>query len=452
MSCKITKIENGKQRNCAKKRILAPRFYRMRILYTILIQITSLFIGILPLFSKKMALFVSGRKNVFKTLSEDISPKDQSIWFHCASLGEFEQGVPIINACKKLLPEYKIIVSFFSPSGYEVKKNDPIADVVVYLPLDTIQNAKRFIKLAHPSLAIFIKYEFWPNYLFELENNKVPTLLVSGLFRSNQAFFKPYGGFMRKALRTFDHLFLQNESSKELLKTIETTQYSVSGDTRFDRVSHQIEQDNTLLFMEQFKGDSLCIVCGSTWPEDEAVLQESINKASKDVKFVIAPHKMDASKINSFRNNTHHKAVLYSETVSLSEVEKEKILSQARVFIIDTVGLLTKIYNYADIAYVGGAMGTTGLHNILEPATYGVPIVIGKNFEKFPEAKKLRQLAGLFSISNTKECTEILTKLTHDTSFRNKTGMIAGHFINSNTGATKKVMDYIEKLHADSLI
>lgn len=408
--------------------------------------------GVLPLFSKKMKLFVSGRKDVFKTLSEHIAPNDKTLWFHCASLGEFEQGVPIMNACKKLLPDYKIIVSFFSPSGYEVKKNDAIADVVVYLPLDTLQNAKKFIAVAHPSLALFIKYEFWPNYLFELEKNKIPTLLVSGLFRPNQAFFKPYGGFMRKALGTFDHLFLQNERSKNLLSSIQVSNYTVSGDTRFDRVSHQIEQNNTLDFMDQFKGDSLCIVCGSTWPEDEVVLLDFINTASENVKFVIAPHKIDPSKISSFQKDIQKKTVLYSEIRSLSEEEKEKTLSEANVFIIDTVGLLTKIYNYADIAYVGGAMGTTGLHNILEPATFGVPIVIGQNFDKFPEAKKLQQLAGLFSVSSPQECTEILTKLTNNASFRNKTGMIAGHFINSNTGATKKVMNYIEKLHADGVI
>ncbi|GHC57057.1 3-deoxy-D-manno-octulosonic acid transferase [Ulvibacter litoralis] len=396
-----------------------------------------------------MKLFVSGRKDVFNTLSENIAPNETTLWFHCASLGEFEQGVPIMNACKQLLPNHKIVVSFFSPSGYEVKKKDPIADVVVYLPLDTLQNAKKFIAATNPSLAIFIKYEFWPNYLFELQKNKIPTLLVSGLFRSKQSFFKPYGGFMRKALGTFDHLFLQNENSKDLLSSIGISNFTVSGDTRFDRVSHQIEQNNTLDFMEQFKGDSLCIVCGSTWTEDEVVLLDSINAASENVKFVIAPHKIEPSKIHTFRKNIQKKTALYSEVISLSEVKKTKNLSEANVFIIDMVGLLTKIYNYADIAYVGGAMGATGLHNILEPATFGVPIVIGKNFEKFPEAKKLQQLAGLFSVSNAQECTEILEKLTNNASFRNKTGMIAGHFINNNTGATKTVMDYIEKL--DSL-
>ena len=424
----------------------------MQLLYSFLTQIAALHLWVAQHFSKKLRVFVSGRKDVFNILNQKISANDKTVWFHCASLGEFEQAVPIIEACKRLLPNHKIIVSFFSPSGFEVKKNSDKADAIVYLPLDTISNARKFIELTHPSLAIFVKYEFWPNYLFQLKAKKIPTLLISGLFRSNQIFFKPYGRFMRKALSSFDHLFVQGVDSKELLSRIKITDSTISGDTRFDRVSHQIEHDNTLDFMEIFKADSLCIVCGSTWPEDEVVLLDSINSDSEEVKFTIAPHKIDALKIDAFRRKINKPVVLYSEIFSSNgTLEKEK-LSEAKVLIIDTIGLLTKIYSYADIAYVGGAAGNTGLHNILEPATFGVPILIGDNFEKFPEAKKLQQLAGLFSVKSSAECSQILNKFTNDKSFRSKTGMIAGHFINSNTGATKKIMNYIEKLHSNGVV
>ncbi len=423
----------------------------MRIIYSFLTRISYFFLWGAQLFSPKMKLFIRGRKTVFDKLQNNIAASDSTVWFHCASLGEYEQGVPIMEAVKKLLPKHKIVVSFFSPSGYEVKKNSELADVIVYLPLDTTQNAKRFLSIVHPSLAVFVKYEFWPGYLFQLEKQKIPTLIVSALFRSRQAFFKPYGGFMRKALKTFDHIFVQDLESKTLLTKLNISNCTISGDTRFDRVSHQIEQSNTLDFMTDFKGDSLCIVCGSTWPEDESILLDYINKAPKHVKFVIAPHKIEESKITSFRNKLNKSNLQYSE-ISANATQTNTALTKSTVLIVDTIGLLTKIFSYADIAYVGGGMGTTGLHNILEPATFGVPIIIGKNFRSFPEAFKLWQMAGLFSVANPMDCSNILEKLVSDKSFRSKTGMIAGHFINSNTGATEKIMAYISKLHSDGLI
>lgn len=396
---------------------------------------------IVVLFSKKIKLFVDGRKDVVHILGKNISTSDKTIWFHCASLGEFEQGVPIMEEMKKAKPGHKIIVSFFSPSGYEIKKNTSLADVVVYLPMDTPLNAKRFIDAIHPSLSIFVKYEFWPNYLLQLKKKNIPTLLVSGVFRDNQIFFKPYGGFMRKALKSFNHFFLQEENSVKLLNSIGFKNTTLSGDTRFDRVSHQIEMNNTLKFAKEFKGDSLCIVCGSTWPEDEAVLLDYINSAPRSVKFIIAPHKIEQSKIEAFTEK------LYKQKVILHSQKDDVNLAEYSVLIIDCIGLLTKLYSYADIAYVGGAMGRTGLHNILEPATFGVPIIIGKNYNEFPEAIQLRNLAGLFSISNPLELSDVLTKLVSDANYRKKTGMISGHFVNSNTGATNKVLDYIAKHH-----
>ena len=380
---------------------------------------------------------MDGRKSVLKVLQQNISATDKTIWIHCASLGEFEQGVPIIEELKKLKPAYKIVISFFSPSGYEIKKNTPLADVVVYLPMDTAKNAKKFITAIHPSFGIFVKYEFWPNYLFELEKNNIPTLLISGVFRENQIFFKSYGSFMRKALGSFEHFFLQDKNSEILLNNIAIKNTTVSGDARVDRVSHQIEIDNTLKFAEELKGVSLCIVCGSTWPEDEAVLIDYINNAPENVKFIVAPHKIENDKIEAFTEKlTKQKVILHSQ-------KNEVNLAEYSVLIIDCIGLLTKLYSYADIAYVGGAMGKTGLHNILEPATFGIPIVIGKNYNDFPEAIRLSNLAGLYSVKNKSETNEILDKLINNKNFRTKTGMICGHFVNKNTGATAQIINYI---------
>lgn len=386
-----------------------------------------------------MNLFVLGRKSVFQQLQKEFSEEDQVIWFHAASLGEYEQGVPVMEAVKESFPNHKILLTFFSPSGYEVKKSNTLAHCTTYLPLDTRENARKFLALTKPTMAIFIKYEVWPNYLAELERHGIKTILISALFRPDQIFFKGYAGFMRNALKTFDWLFVQDEVSKKLLESIQLTNVSLSGDTRFDRVSHQIEQDNTLDFVEEFKEDALCVVCGSTWPEDEAILVDYINGCfSKTVKFIIAPHEIKAHKIRSLQKSIQKETVLYSE-------KSVQALANHQVLIIDTIGLLSKIYSYADIAYVGGGMGTAGLHNILEPATFGLPIIIGKNFQKFPEAIKLNRKAGLFSIGNSKELEEILSKLISDNAFRKRTGMISGHFIQANTGATKKIIEYLKQ-------
>lgn len=410
----------------------------MYTLYNISVWLVK---GILPLttmFSEKMKKFVKGRKETFNILSSKIKKEDHVVWFHMASLGEFEQGLPIIEVVKKLYPQHKILVSFFSPSGYENKKNTPLADVVVYLPLDTSANARKFLDAVHPELAIFIKYELWPNYLKELRLRNISTLLISGGFRKDQVFFKPYGGWMAHSLQTFNHFFVQNSESKELLNSLGYKNATISGDTRFDRVARQLEQDNTLQFIEDFKDNKICIVAGSTWPEDEDLLEEFINNSSAEVKFILAPHDIKMDRIKKYRTRLSKKTILFSE-------KDEKNLAEYQVFIIDTIGLLNKIYSYADIAYVGGAAGNTGLHNILEPATFGIPIVIGKKFENFPEAKQLQRLAGLYSINNKEELAQIFSRFLTDKNFRRSTGLIAGHFINSNTGATEIVKEYLKE-------
>ena len=413
----------------------------MHSLYNFSTFIASKLILLSPLFSPKMSLFVKGRKSVIDTIKSTLKKGDKTIWFHCASLGEYEQGVPIIKKTKEEFPDHKIIVSFFSPSGFEVKKNDKLADCTVYLPLDTPKNAKNFINLLQPSVAIFIKYEFWPNYLFELKKKSIPTILVSGLFRKDQVFFKFYGGFMRRTLNSFSHFFVQDQLSKSLLKQLKISQVTVSGDTRFDRVSNQLSMNNKLDFIALFKQDLFCLVCGSTWPKDESILINYINNFSNNTKFIIAPHEVNNLRIESLKKKLKVKTVLYSER------EKYKI-SDYQVLIIDTVGLLTKVYSYADVAYIGGGigMGANGLHNILEAATFGVPIIIGENYTNFPEAKKLKELNGLFSVATPQEFIDIFNQLKTDASFCEKTGLISKNFILNNRGATDIILNYLQQL------
>ena len=413
----------------------------MHSLYNFSTFIASKLILLSPIFSPKMSLFVKGRRSVIDTIKSTLKKGDKTIWFHCASLGEYEQGVPIIKKTKEEFPDHKIIVSFFSPSGFEVKKNDKLADCTVYLPLDTPKNAKNFIDLLQPSVAIFIKYEFWPNYLFELKKKNIPTILVSGLFRKDQVFFKFYGGFMRRTLNSFSHFFVQDQLSKNLLEQLKISQVSVSGDTRFDRVSDQLSVNNELDFMALFKQDLFCLICGSTWPKDESILINYINNFSNNTKFIIAPHEVNNLRIESLKKKLKVKTVLYSER------EKYNI-SDYQVLIIDTVGLLTKVYSYADVAYIGGGigMGANGLHNILEAATFGVPIIIGKNYTNFPEAKKLKKLNGLFSVASPQEFIDIFNQLKTDAPFCEKTGLISKNFILNNRGATDIILNYLQKL------
>lgn len=411
----------------------------MRFLYSLLQSVFNSVLPIIGLLSPKLSLFVNGRKRVYHTLDLHFPSDKQTIWVHCASLGEYEQGVPVMEALKKEYPAYRILVTFFSPSGYEVKKDHGLPDIVTYIPIDTVQNVRRFLDLTQPEIAIFIKYEFWPNYIFELEKRNIPLLMVSASFRESQVFFKWYGGFMRMALRTVNHFFVQDKASVALLQNISLLNATHSGDTRFDRVSHQIEMNNQIDFIEEFIANRTCVVLGSTWQEDEAVFIPYINTTKSDVCFIIAPHEIKEHKISALQQR------LQCDTVTFSD-RSEKKLSDYKVFVLDTVGYLSRAYSYADIAYVGGAMGTSGLHNILEPATFGVPIVIGHNFEKFREAIQLQKLAGLFSISTAEEFTSIIDKLVTNVKFREKTGMITGHFINSNTGATSLVMDYVGKV------
>ncbi|WP_334056116.1 3-deoxy-D-manno-octulosonic acid transferase [Polaribacter sp. P097] len=407
----------------------------MSFLYNLVVYLAKFFLVLFSNFNKKIKLFVDGRKETFSKISELKNQK--TIWFHVASLGEFEQARPIIEELKYTHSNYKILVTFFSPSGYEVRKNYKLADVICYLPLDSKKNAKQFIQTLNPELAIFVKYEFWPNFLNELKNKEIPTILVSGILREKQLFFKSYGGFMRNSLHAFHHFFVQNETSKELLASINFNNVTVSGDTRFDRVSKILEQDNSLDFITQFKDNKYTVVAGSTWPEDEALLINYINNnASENEKFIIAPHNINNEAIVQLKKAIAKKTVLYSD-------KEHKKLSNYQVFIIDTIGILTKVYASANLAYVGGGL-KTGLHNILEPATFGIPVFIGDKFSKFKEAVDLVKIGGCISIQNQKEFTENLLQLRDDKNYRTLTGTINKKYIEDNLGATKQIMNYLK--------
>ena len=408
----------------------------MFFLYNLLVSFALQLLKIVALFNPKIKLFVAGRKTVFATLSSKINPSDKTIWFHAASLGEYEQGLPVIEKIKEKFPSHKIVLTFFSPSGFEVRKNNTIADVTIYLPLDTQSNAHQFMALVHPEMAFFIKYEYWPNYLNELRKGSIKTYLISGIFRKNQLFFNWYGGFYRNALDTFDHFFVQNGQSKELLKQLGKSNVTVSGDTRFDRVAAILEKDNTLDFIAQFKNQTLTVVVGSSWSKDEHLLVDFINTTQHLVKFIIAPHNIKAEQIQQLKNSISKKTALYSEM-------KDKNLADFEVFIIDTIGILTKIYSYADIAYVGGGFGNPGVHNILEPATFGVPIIIGTNYSHFAEATALVNMGGCLSISNQNELNETFKNLIQNEDIRHEKGHICSTFVQMNKNATGTILKYI---------
>ncbi|AWA28892.1 3-deoxy-D-manno-octulosonic acid transferase [Flavobacterium magnum] len=408
----------------------------MILLYNLIVLMASQLVKAAALFSPKMRLFVNGRRNVVGEIRNKIGPSDRTIWFHTASLGEFEQGLPVMEAIKDKYPDHGIVVTFFSPSGYEVRKNNAIADVTVYLPLDTPGKVTSFLDAVHPEMAFFVKYEFWPNYLRQLKQRRIPTYLISGIFRENQVFFKWYGGFYRKALQTFERFFVQNDRSKNLLRDIGFENVKISGDTRFDRVSKILERNNTLDFIETFLDGKMAFVAGSSWPKDESQYRDFVDSTAFDLKYIIAPHTTKPEQMQELKHSFRKKAVLFSE-------KEGKNLADFDIFIIDTIGLLTKIYSYADIAYVGGGFGTAGLHNILEPATFGIPIVIGPNYSKFSEAVALVGLGGCLSVKNKTELVQTLSMLVQNDDERIEKGHICSTFVQMNKNATEVIMKNI---------
>ena len=410
----------------------------MRVIYNIAIIKVRVLMFILKFFNSKIRSFNNERKNVLKNLENSVSKNDNHIWIHVASLGEYEQGLPIFKEIKSLYKNHKIILSFFSSSGYEVRKNNPIGDLTIYLPLDSPYNAKKFISLLNLKMAFFVKYEFWPNYLQNLRNNSIPTFLLAGLFRENHWFFKWYGsGFLNLLKSSITHFFVQNKDSKNLLLNHNITNCTLMGDSRFDRVYSLLKQNNEIAKIKEFVGGKICFVAGSTWEKDESLMIDSINE-NNNLAWIIAPHQINEKQIKKFQDRLKCESIIHSNL-------NQNNFNTAKVLIIDSIGLLTRLYSYSDISYVGGGMSNSGLHNILEPAIFKNPILIGKNYLNFPEAKDLIAEKGAVSVKNAKEFQSVLNKLIENKRTRIEMGEINFNYIKSNLGTTKNVISYLKE-------
>ena len=406
-------------------------FYNIGIgFYVLVIRIVARF-G-----NEKAQMWLTGRRDVFKQLQK-VEP--DAIWIHAASLGEFEQGRPIIEAIKAKTPNQKILLTFFSPSGYEIRKNYPLADYIFYLPIDSQRNAKRFIALTKPKSAIFIKYEFWYHYINELHLNQIPIYSVSAIFRHNQRFFKWYGSWFRKILLKFDHIFVQNEASLLLLEKHHILNATMAGDTRVDRVWDIKSKKKDFPIIEKFTSQQPTLICGSTWQEDEKIIAEYINTTkSLPFKIIIAPHDIQEKHIKAIENLLKNAAILrYSQA-------NDSNIKQANILIIDNIGMLSSIYQYGTIAYIGGGLGK-GLHNTLEPIAFELPVVFGnQKYQKFEEAVWLADNGGGFPIGNLADFKSIIEQLQEDNFYKNAS-KIAFQYIEDNRGATEKVVQKLKK-------
>jgi 3-deoxy-D-manno-octulosonic-acid transferase len=387
------------------------------------------------LFNGKAKKFVKGRRRLWKDI-EHIDPEDELIWFHCASLGEFEQGRPLIEKIKEHHPSYKLLITFFSPSGYEIRKNYEFADYITYLPIDTPWKARRFVKKVNPQKAIFVKYEFWYFILRELHKYSIDTYLISSVFRKNQFFFRWYGKKFRQVLDWFKIIFVQNQDSLQLLKSYNYQNVILSGDTRFDRVLEISSQAVGLPLINKFKAERLTLIAGSTWKKDEELIFRYFTEHEKPFKMVIAPHEVDDANIERICSELQA-----FDVVKLSEA-KENDIDKKDVLIIDSIGLLSSLYQYGEFSYIGGGFGK-GIHNLLEAATWGLPVVFGPNHQKFNEAFGLKQTGGGFDIQNYETLNNIFNQLIDDPEFREKSAKAAKKYIDQHAGATDLILKHI---------
>ena len=408
-------------------------------MYELFIILYNIGVWVASFFSKKVRAMWKGEHRTFRVLREKIDPNAMYIWFHAASLGEFEQGRPIMEAIRREHPGYKILLTFFSPSGYEVRKNYDGADVVVYLPIDTKRNARRFLRLTNPVMAFFIKYEFWSNYLHMLNERHVPTFSVSSIFRPNQIFFRAYGKGYGKVLDCFTHFFVQNEESRDLLKSIGIDCVSVTGDTRFDRVLQIRDAGKSLPIVENFVGGTAedrphVFIAGSSWPPDEDIFIRYFNE-HRDWKLIIAPHVIGDDHMKQILGKLERKTVRYTEATTENVVGAECL-------IIDCFGLLSSIYRYADVTYVGGGFGV-GIHNVLEAAVWGKPVIFGPNNKNFQEAQGLLKAGGGFEITSYDDFVGVMRKLADDKALEQSRER-AGGFVESLAGATRQIMKEVK--------
>ncbi len=406
----------------------------MRVLYTIGIFFYRLGIAVVALFQKKAALWQKGRRGEFDKLTAAFAGQPRPVWIHSASLGEYEQARPLIERIKKERPDVKVLATFFSPSGYEVRKNDLLPDYVFYLPMDFPRNVRRFLDIVNPQAAVFVKYEYWYNYLIELKHREIPFYHICAIFRPTQYLFKPVGRWFASQLHLSSGFFVQNEASARLLEGIGIRQCVVCGDTRFDRVHAIASQPYTLDFVEAFRGDSRLVVAGSTWAPDEQVLA-TVLAHLQGYKMVVAPHEL---------HRTEETVHFFSsfKVVKYSEMEGKK-LTGYDVLVLDTIGLLSKVYKYSTLSYVGGAF-KTGLHNILEAAVFGVPLFFGPKYQKFNEAVELVQQKGAFSITSADEMETIIRRFDEETGFYDKTCAICRQYVEANIGACDRIYNIIK--------
>ena len=406
-------------------------------MYNVFIYLYLLGVAVCSRFNEKVRKMWHGEREAFSILREKVDPNAKYVWFHAASLGEFEQGRPLMEQLRKDHPEYKILLTFFSPSGYEVRKNYEGADIITYLPIDTITNARRFLRLVHPVMAFFIKYEFWYNYLHILKHRNIPVYSVSSIFRPDQVFFKWYGRQYGRVLNCFTHFFVQNEVSKELLAKIGITNTTVVGDTRFDRVLQIKEAAKQLSVVEAFKQDYKVFVAGSSWPPDEEIFIKYFNE-HKDWRLIIAPHVIGEDHLQQIEKLLSGRKIVRYKDSSEADVK------DAEVLIINCYGLLSSIYHYGDVAYVGGGFGV-GIHNLLEAAVWDVPVFFGPNNQKFQEAQALKHSGG-FEIHDYEEFARMMDRFAAEPDFLKEQGVKAGHFVKGQAGATQKVMASVDSL------
>ncbi len=411
----------------------------MQFLYNIAVGLADLLFPVLGWFSPKMKRAYLGRKTTNQELKKTVSETDMVLWMHCASLGEFEQGRPVLEQLRQDYPQHKIVLSFFSPSGYDIRKDYDKVDAVVYLPLDTQKKVTEFLQVLHPNLALFVKYEIWPNLLKALSKERIDTLLISGIFRANQHFFTKKAAWYREPLKAFSHFFVQDQQSVDLLNNIGIESVTLAGDTRFDRVHKLVAERQHLKYLDAFCTDKHILVLGSSWQEDEDLLLHYINSSvGENEKFIIAPHEIKQDRIRNLMQSLKVESLLYSEADSQS-------IKTAKVLIIDSIGKLTSVYAYAHVAYVGGGFGN-GIHNILEPAAYGLPILIGPKYDKFIEAVDL-VLNGSCLVVHSNSDLEIHLQLLRDNkALLTEKGELALNYVKQHTGATKKIIHYIKQL------
>lgn len=411
----------------------------MRLIYSLFIHLYGLFVHFAGLFNVKARQWIDGRHGLFAKLDLALKQVDRKknplIWFHVSSLGEFEQGRPVIEAFRKRWPEKKILLTFFSPSGYEVRKNYDQADFIFYLPLDTCRNARNFLNIVQPEMVFFVKYDFWFNYLEAIHLKHIPLYYISALFRKNQHFFQWYGGWFRTNLRFVTHFFVQNQESEKLLRSAGISNVTLTGDTRFDRVFAIARQHKPMPLIEKFCAGKKVFIAGSSWEPDEAIFIPLIHHHELNLKFIIAPHDTSPGRINTIREHLGQPVVCYSEL-------NEENAAQATILIIDSVGLLSQLYRYATVAFIGG--GYTGsIHNIQEPVTFGVPVFFGPNYHKFREARELVALGGAFSVTSSEELVKKVTEITGDLQENSRLSAICLNYVEENRGATEKIMDYL---------